>query len=204
METLTPDEKNFLLSLSTPQKIQDYLESIPFNHEEHGETCRSAKEVLKNKTAHCIEGAMLASLALVLQKRRPLIMSLMVIEKDYDHVVALFKEGGHWGAISKTNHAVLGYRDPVYKTIRELAMSYFHEYFLLKGGQKTLRGYSRPINLNRFGTTWISSKDNLFTLAEAVANAPYSPVIPKGNEHLIRKATPLEISSASLSQDSKE
>lgn len=203
MYTLTKTEEKFLRNLHSAKKIQDYLDSIPFNHEESGETCRSVREVLHYKKAHCLEGAMLASYALSLQGRSPLILSLKVVHEDYDHVVALYKENGYWGAISKTNHAVLGFRDPIYKTIRELALSYFHEYFLVKNGQKTLRGYSRPINMNRFGKSWVGSKNNLFEIAEWISDAPHTSIIPKGNERLIRNATSLERKTASISHDGK-
>lgn len=191
----------FLSHLDTPTKIQDYLESIPFNHEEDSETCRSAHEVIIHKKAHCLEGAFLACAALINQKRKPLIMSLKVTENDYDHVITVFKENGYFGAMSKTNHAVLGWRDPVYKTTRELAMSYFHEYFLVKNGEKTLRGYSRLINLNRFGSSWINSSENLFSIGFAIADTQHIRIIPKGNEQFIRKATRLERTSASVSRD---
>lgn len=191
----------FLSHLDTPEKIQDYLESIPFNHEEGGETCRSAHEVIIHKKAHCLEGAFLACAALINQKRKPLIISLKVTENDYDHVITVFKENGCFGAISKTNHAVLGWRDPVYKTIRELAMSYFHEYFLVKNGEKTLRGHSRLINLKRFGSSWINSSENLFSIGFAIADTQHIRIIPKGNEQFIRKATRLERTSASVSRD---
>ena len=195
--------RNFLLTLTTPQKIQDYLESIPFNHEEDGETCRSAYEVTRHKKAHCLEGAFLACSALLLQKRKPIIISLKVNNKDFDHVITIYKENGYFGAISKTNHAVLGWRDPIYKTIRELVMSYFHEYFLVKNGEKTLRGYSRIINLNRFEREWIVSSENLFGIAETIFDAPHLSIIPKGNEKFVRKATSLERTSASISRDGK-
>lgn len=198
---MTTDLQLFLKNLDTPEKIQNYLESIPFNHEENGETCRSAKEVIAHKEAHCLEGAFLACAALTLQKRRPIIISLKVTENDYDHVITVYKERGYFGAISKTNHAVLGWRDPVYSTLRELAVSYFHEYFLVKNGEKTLRGYSRLINLNRFGKAWIDSPENLFTIAYAIADAKHIPIIPKGNEIFIRRATRLERTSASISRD---
>ena len=203
MDQLTNEERNYLLRLNTAEKIQDYLDSIPFNHEIQGETCRSVREVMAHKEAHCLEGAMLAACALSLQGRPPQILSLKVLEKDYDHVIALYKENGYWGAISKTNHAVLGFRDPVYKTIRELALSYFHEYFLVNNGEKTLRGYSSPINLNRFGKKWMSSSENLFTIAEAICDAPHNTIIPKGNEKLIRRATSLERTTAAISHDGK-
>ena len=129
---------------STPAKIQDYINSIPINYEKSGETCMSPRLVLEKRLAHCMEGAMLAAAILEYHGHKPLVMDLRTIKPhDNDHVVALFKERGKWGAISKTNHAVLRYREPVYLTVRELAMSYFHEYFL-DNGLKTLREYSVP------------------------------------------------------------
>lgn len=203
MDKLNEQEKKLLLRLSTPQKIQDYLDSIPFNHEEDGETCYSPRQVMINKKAHCLEGAMFASVALALQHEKPQILSLKVLGQDYDHVIALYRKNGYWGAISKTNHAVLGFRDPIYKTIRELALSYFHEYFLIKNGEKTLRGYSSPINMNRFGTLWVTKNENLFFIAETIADMQHISIIPKENESYIRKATTLERESASLSHDGK-
>lgn len=201
MKRSASHEKEFLKTLDTPEKIQNYLDSIPFNHEEDGETCCSAYGVIKNKKAHCLEGGFLACAALSLQRRRPTIMSLKVTDNDYDHVITIYKENGYFGAISKTNHAVLGWRDPVYKTLRELAMSYFHEYFLVKNGEKTLRGYSKLINLNRFGKSWVTSSENLFDIGYAIADSKHNIVIPKGNEEFIRKATRLERTSASISRD---
>jgi hypothetical protein len=203
MDLLTDNEREFLTSLSTPQKIQKYLESIPFNHEEFYETCSSPRKTLLVKKAHCFEGALLACAALWLQGREPYIVSLRVTDKDYDHVIAIYKENGLFGAISKTNHAVLGYRDPVYKSIRELSMSYFHEYFLVTSGEKTMRGHSRLINLKRFGTSWITSNENLFTIAENVYDMPHTAIIPKGTEDLLRKATKFERTHADVSLDGK-
>lgn len=200
MKLSTHDEA-ILKKLDSATKIQDYLDTLPFNHEIHGETCRSAKGVLAHKEAHCLEGAMLACAALLYHKKPPYLLSLKVLEEDDHHVVTLYKVHGYWGAISKTNHAVLGFRDPIYKTVRELAMSYFHEYFLVKNGKKTLRSYSRPIRLTRFGTTWIDGDDNQFILAEALVDMPHTTIIPKGNEHYIRTATSLERKAASISHD---
>ncbi len=203
MEHLTPDEKLFLKKLETPSLVQTYLESIPFNHEDNGETCMSPRRVIREKKAHCLEGALLASLAFMLQGRRPLIMSIKVTKDDYDHVIALYKENGYWGAVSKTNHSVLGFRDPVYKNIRELAMSYFHEYFLIKNGKKTMRGYSRPISMLRFGTTWMTEEKELFEIAEWISDHKHLPVVPDEINHLLRKATLLERESADISRDGR-
>ena len=190
--------ENQLKKLNTPAKIQDYLDSIPFNYEKSGETYMSPIRVLKEKKAHCIEGAMLAASAMALQGQKPLVMSLKVKKGDYDHIVALYKYNGFWGAISKTNHSVLRYRDPIYKTIRELALSYFHEYFLTKNGEKTLLGYSNPINLNRFGKKWQTSDKDLWDIAETIYNTKHIPIIPKGNEKYIRKATRTERAGANI------
>ena len=158
---LTKEELKLLKSLNTPRKLQKYLNDIPMNFEEDKETCLSPREVIKQNRAHCIEGAIFAALALRLNGDKPLILDLTTTEDDFDHVVALFKEDGCWGAISKTNHAVLRYRDPVYKTVRELVMSYFHEYYL-NNGKKTLRSYSKPINLSKFDKKgWITSKGDV-------------------------------------------
>ena len=109
----------------------------------------SPRFVIKNKTAHCMEGALLAAAVLEFHGAKPLVMDLRSEDHDFDHVVAVFKQFGHWGTVSKTNHAVLRYREPIYQSIRELAMSYFHEYFDGKG-RKTLREYSRLFNLRYF------------------------------------------------------
>lgn len=187
-----------LKKLNTPEKIQTYLDSIPFNYEKDGETCMSPTLVFKHKKAHCMEGAMLAAAALMQNGHKPLIMSLKVKDGDYDHVVALYKQNGYWGAISKTNHAVLRYRDPIYKTIRELALSYFHEYFLTKTGEKTLKGYSMPINLNKFGKKWLDSETDLWHIAETIYDGKHIPIVPKQNQRSIRDATLVERKAASI------
>lgn len=199
MLQLTRAEETFLKKLNTPSKIQDYLDSIPFNFEERGETCMSPRRVLQEQKAHCIEGAMLAAVALSLTGRKPLLLNLKVNKRDDDHVVALFQENGYWGAISKTNHAVLRYRDPVYKSIRELAMSYFHEYFLTSTGEKTMLGYSQPINLMKFGTSWITADDDVWDIAESIYNAEYASIIPPLNKKNLQPASVLERKAAKVS-----
>ena len=201
MLQLTKVEEAFLRKLDTPSKIQDYLDSLSFNFEKRGETCMSPRRVLQEQKAHCIEGAMLAATALWLQGEPPLLFNLKVDTEDVDHVVVLFKRNGYYGALSKTNHAVLRYRDPVYKTIRELAMSYFHEYFLVTDGRKTMRGYSKSIHMGRFGKKWVTSDMDLWNIAETIYDSKHTSVIPKGNEKYIRKATKLERQVASISKD---
>lgn len=191
--SLSQEELSFLKSLDTPRKIQDYLDSIPFNFEEKGETCMSPRRTLREGKAHCLEGAMLACVCLMLQGEKPLILNLKVREDDYDHVVALYERNGYWGAISKTNHSVLRFRDPVYMSVRELAMTYFHEYFLVSNGEKTMRGYSSPINIRKFGTKWITKEEELWDIGVSIFKAPHHKVIPRKMHDLPEKQPSLSV-----------
>jgi hypothetical protein len=185
-------EYQVLKKLNTPEKIQTFLETIPFNHEKYGETCMSPLRVLREHKAHCIEGAFLACVCLMLSEKKPLIVSLKVEKPDVDHIIVIFKQNGHYGALSKTNHSVLRYRDPVYRTVRELVMTYFHEYFLYTTGKKTLLGYTKPINMRRFGTKWITSEEDLWDIAETIYDTPIVSVVPKKNQRHLRNAQPFE------------
>ena len=200
MLNLSKKELAILKKLKNPVKIQDFLNTLPFNFEENGETYMSPRRVLLEKKAHCFEGALLASLALWSEGFEPLLLDLKTTPDDQDHVVALYKKNGYWGAISKTNHAVLRFRDPIYKNIRELALSYFHEYFLNENGKKTLISYSKPFNLKKFGTGWITDKEELWHLVEALDNSTHFPIIPKINKKIIRKADIVERKMGSITE----
>jgi len=200
MYNLTKSEIAILSRLKTPQKIQDFLDTFKFNYEKDRETCMSPRRVLNTKKAHCIEGAMLAATALLLQGQKPLVMNLKVTKGDYDHLVTLYKQNGFWGAISKTNHSVLRFRDPVYRTARELALSYFHEYFLTSNGKKTLIGYSAPINLKKFGTKWVTEEHDLWNIAEKIYDTPIIKIIPAENKKFIRNASKNERSGANIKE----
>jgi len=188
---------NRLKSLNTPAKIQDFLDKLPFNHEKRGETHYSVEEALKHKTANCFEGALIGAAALQIHGQSPLILDLKVIRPDFDHVVALFQKDGYWGAISKTNHAVLRYREPVYKSVRELVMSYFHEYFI-SNGKKTLRSYSKPFNLSKIKIDWLSSKESLADLAHILDKSPHIRILSPKQERNLRKADKIEIEAGKI------
>ena len=200
---LTREELLFLRALSTPQKIQDYLDELPINFEKHGETCMSPRRVLREHKAHCIEGAMLAAVALWLQGEKPLLLDLKT-KGDDDHVVTLYKRNGCWGAISKTNHATLRFRDPIYRTVRELAASYFHEYFLDSNGIKVLRSHSGPFSLIRYGTDWITTEEDLWNIAADIDSVRHYSLIPKANRTLIRKADAMERKAGKLIEWTKK
>ncbi len=197
---LSPEELEVVRALSTPLKIQDYLDTLPINHEKRGDTCMSPRLVLRKQKAHCIEGAMLAAVALWLRGEKPLLLDLKTLRGDDDHVVALYKRGGCWGAISKTNHATLRFRDPIYKSVRELAASYFHEYFLDSTGVKTLRSHSGPFSLKAYGMKWITSEEDLWDIAYALDVSPHYPLFPKGNEQYIRLADSMERKAGILTE----
>ena len=195
---LNARELRFLKSLRTPQNIQDFLDTLPINFEKEGETCMSPRMVLRNRTAHCMEGAMLAALALRLAGHKPLVLDLKVTTDDDDHVVALFQRHGHWGAISKTNHGTLRYRDPVYRTVRELAMSYFHEYTEPKG-KKVLRSYSRPVDLSRFDARgWMTDEEDVWYVPEYVDDARHYNILIRSQHAILRHADPMECKLGSL------
>ncbi len=190
-------EFKLFAKLKTPEKIQDFLDTLPINFEKSGETLKSPREVLLRKNAHCMEGALFAAAALWYHGKKPFILDLRTTDDDMDHVVALFKEKGLWGAISKTNHAVLRYRDPIYKTIRELVLSYFHEYFL-DTGEKTLREYSRPFDLRRYGSEWLTASQNLWHISDALDQSPHHVIIDTRNARRLRRASEVEIRAGKL------
>jgi len=198
MYGLNEKEVKMLKALNTPRKIQDFLNKIPINFEEKGDTCFSPKMVLKKWKAHCIEGAMLAAVALRLNGKKPLVVDLTSVPEDFDHVICVFKEDGRWGAISKTNHAVLRYREPVYKNIRELVMSFFHEYFTDKG-KKTLRSYSMPVDLSRFDKlNWVSSEEDVWFVPEHLAKVKHYNILTRSQIAKLRKADSTEINAGKI------
>lgn len=183
-----------LAKLKTPAAIQDFLDTLPMNLEKGGYTHRSPQAALAAKKAQCVEGALLAAAALWIQGEKPLLLDLAVRDDadDRDHVVALYKRNGYWGAISKTNHAVLRFRDPIYRTLRELALSYFHEWFMDKNGEKTLSSFAGPYDLSKKGSTWVSSSEQLFWIDDVLNALPHHELVPKGNQKFIRRADAME------------
>lgn len=149
--------------------------------------------VMKNREAQCIEGAMFAAAALRFHGFRPLIVDLVSTVHDQDHVIAVFQIDGCWGAISKTNHGVLRYREPIYRSIRELVMSYFHEYFLQLNRKKTLRSFSKPIDLSRFDPQeWETREEPIWYIPEYLLSIPHSPILNRSQIARLRIADPIE------------
>jgi hypothetical protein len=155
----------------------------------------SPRRVLKERTAHCFEGALFAAAVLAYYGQKPLLLDLKTGLNDEDHVVTLFTLNGRWGAIAKTNHATLRYRDAIYKNVRELALSYFHEY-ILPDGRKSLRSFSKPFDLSRYKPErWVTADEELYWLVEALDDSPHVAIASAKQLRTLKKATRFEIST---------
>ena len=179
----TPAELRQLRALKTPAGIQRLLDAMPYHL---AGTAWSPRKVLQEKTAHCLEGAIFAAAALRVLGFPPLLIDFEA-DQDTDHVLAVYKLRGHWGTIAKSNFSGCRDRQPVYRTLRELALSYFNTYFNLRG-ERTLRRYSRPVNLRRFDRRcWMTSEKDIWFVAEYLCDISHRPLLRRGLEkHLTR------------------
>jgi hypothetical protein len=161
--------------LSSPIKIQEYLDSIPYNTTKR---TLSPLLVMKERMGHCMDGGLFAASALRRLGYPPLITDLTA-DNDDDHIIAVFREGKCWGAIAKSNTTVLRFREPVYRSLRELVMSYFEVYYNLNS-EKTLRGYSRTMDLSRFDDrNWETTDDDLEFIGDYTYKVRHYPVLTK-------------------------
>jgi hypothetical protein len=175
---LNREEYSLLRSLKTPSGVQEFLEfQVHYNKESAGPTCRSPRRVLRDRLAQCFEGALFAAGALRVLGFPPLLLDLEAVRDD-DHVLALFRHRGYWGAVGKSNYAGLRFREPVYRSLRELAVSYFEHYYNLKG-EKTLRTFStRPVNLARFDRIqWMTTEQDLWVIGDHLGEVSHTPLL---------------------------
>lgn len=164
-----------LRALKTPAQIQKFLDGLTY---QHANTACSPLRVLRERKGHCLEGALVAAAALRVNGRPPLVMDLEAVRDD-DHVVAVYRERGLWGGIAKSNFAGLRFRAPVYRTLRELALSYFEHYYNLRG-ERTLRSYSRAVNLARLDRQhWMTAEEDVWCVTELLSAARHYPLFPE-------------------------
>ena len=183
-----------LAALRTPHRIQDFVNAVPWNHETDGPTARSVVETLRAGRAHCVEAAFVAGCALWLAGEPPLLMDLGAARGDVDHVVALFRRDGRWGAISKSNSPFLRYRDPIHRTLRELAISFFPQYVKLR--RKTLRTYSVAVDLRRHDpATWVTHPGFCHAMVDSLTGSRHFPILPPGMKHALRPIDEIEARS---------
>ena len=201
-EDLGLGERDFarLARLDSPQRIQAFLNAIPINHEPEGETVYSVRSVLRHRRAHCIEAAFVAACALWIHGEPPYVMHLDCELSDYPHVVAMFRRREAWGAISKSNGVALRYRDPVYRSLRELALSYFHEYSD-KRGRRTLRSYSGAFDMRRLDVTkWVCSEANCWEAHDRLTALRHHPLVHARHLKLLSRRDPFEQRTAAAVQ----
>ncbi|MEK7105861.1 MAG: hypothetical protein AAB895_00710 [Patescibacteria group bacterium] len=200
MLAFTKKEKMLMRKLNTPAKVQDFLNSLKFNFEKNDnteeQTIKSPIRTLRDRRAHCFEGALLGAYILSLHGFKPYLLHLKTTKEDLDHVITPFRVGKYWGALSKTNHPVLRYREPIYKNIRELVMTYFHEYYL-NNGNKTFRSYTQPLSLKQFNG-WETSEEDLWNIDEALDRMKNYDIVPKSHVKKLRKADKIEIKSGKI------
>jgi hypothetical protein len=180
MSDFTPGELRKLRALKTPYGVQRFLDAMPYHL---ATTAWSPRRVLSERTAHCLEAAIFGAAALRVIGHPPLLLDLEAVN-DTDHVIAVFQERKHWGGIAKSNYAFLEFREPIYRTLRELALSFFPAYFNLRG-DRTLRTFSRPVDLTRFDSrAWMTSEKDVWFIPEYLLTIPHTqlvrPAIAKG------------------------
>jgi hypothetical protein len=175
---LTRAETSLLRRLSTPDKVQRYLDGLVYNVERGGDTVRSPRRVMRDRTAHCAEGAFFAAAAFRINGRPPLLVDLEA-DNDDDHVLALYRDRGLWGSVAISKFSGLRFRAPVYRTVRELVMSYFEDYFNWDG-DRTLRAYSRPLSLARFDRiNWMTAEEDLWPVIDWLTVAKHTPLVSR-------------------------
>jgi hypothetical protein len=181
----TKDETAFFKTLTDPEKIQNFLDSIDYNP---AYVCNSPRWVIRRRSAHCFEGALFAAAALQFIGYTPLIVDMKAFNDD-DHVIAVFKERNHWGAVAKSNFTTLRFREPVYRSLRELVMSYFDFYFNISG-DKSLRSFSRPLNLTLFNKSdWETTDDDLEYIGDKLEEIRHYPVVDSEMIRNLHKAS---------------
>jgi hypothetical protein len=195
----TKAEIEFLKTMSDPDKIQGFLDSIDYNPNYE---CRSPRWVIRKKSAHCFEGALFAAAALQFIGYQPLIIDMKSYNDD-DHVVAVFKEDAHWGAVAKSNFTTLRFREPVYRSLRELVMSYFDFYFNTSG-DKSLRSYSLPLNLTIYNSRkWATTDEDLEYIGDKLETIRHYPVIDNKMISNLKKASDIMLKAGMLGSNAE-
>ena len=179
----TPAEVRKLRSFKEPHGIQRFLDELPYHLED---TAWSARRVLRENTAHCLEGALFAAAALRVLGHPPLIVDFEA-EHDTDHVIAIFRENGCWGAVAKSNYTGCRWREPIHRTLRELALSYFNIYFNLRR-ERTLRRFSVPVNLKRFDCqNWMTTDKPVWFIVYHLFDIKHFPLMTPAQEKRLHR-----------------
>jgi len=191
----TPRELWILRGLKTPSGVQRLLDAMPYHI---ASTAWSPRRVLRERMAHCLEAAIFAATALRVLGYPPLLLDFESVPDDTDHVIAVFSQRGRWGAVAKSNYSGLRYREPVYRGLRELAMSYFEGYVDVRG-RRTLRTFSQPVNLARFDRVhpgWMTSDKALWWIPEYLVDIPHTKLLATGMARALTRADRRSVEAA--------
>jgi hypothetical protein len=200
LDSFSHEELRTLRRLKDPYGIQQFLSSLPYHL---ADTAWSPRRVLREKTAHCFEGAIFAAGALRANGFAPLILDFEA-HRDSDHVLSVYQIDGFWGAIAKSNFTGLRYREPVYRSLRELAVSYFDDYFNLLG-DRTLRRYSAPVNLRRFDRLqWMTTEKPVWFIAEYLTKIRHFPIISQSQIKRLHRVDRLRLEAGLVGHTAKE
>jgi len=176
LSVFTPAELRKLRSFKGPYGVQRFLDDMPYHL---ADTAWSPRRVLRERTSHCLEGAIFGAAALRVLGFPPLLLDFEA-ENDTDHVLAAFRVKEHWGAVAQSNYTGCRYREPVYRSLRELAMSYFNLYFNMRG-ERTLRNFSRPVNLARFDhLEWMTTEDPVWFIPNYLCDIHHFKLLRPG------------------------
>jgi|HubBroStandDraft_1064217.scaffolds.fasta_scaffold67357_2 hypothetical protein len=187
MDCFDRRERGIFSRLTDPVRIQRFLDDeLRYNLEPSRDTCYSPRLAIQKGVAHCMEGALVAAVALRMLGHPPLILDLEAV-RDSDHVLAIYRVNGLWGALAKSDYAGLRSREPVYRTLRELAMSYFEHYYN-PAGEKTLRSYSRPVKLTRFDSMgWMTAERDVWEIPNYLCDIPHTRLLPRRTERIVSR-----------------
>ena len=184
LAAFTPSELRKLRSFKDPYGVQRFLDDTPYHL---ADTAWSPRRVLREQTSHCLEGAIFAAAGLRALGFPPLVIDFEA-ENDTDHVLAVYRIKGCWGAVAKSNYTGCRYREPVYRTLRELAMSYFNTYFNMRR-ERTLRTYSRPVNLARFDhLAWMTTEEPVWFIPYHLVDIPHIKLLAPGMKRYLHRA----------------
>lgn len=193
----SPDERRVLEALCHPAEVQALVDTLDY---EPAPGATSPRVTLRRRRAHCFSGAILAAAAMRHLGHPPRLLDLRAVDDD-DHVLALFREDGLWGAVAQSNFTTLRYREPAYRSLRELVMSYFDLYFNVRG-KKSLREYSRPLDLRRFDDQgWMFDQRPLARIEEAIERQHHYRIVPGALEHRLRPAPDYLLAAGLLGAD---
>jgi hypothetical protein len=197
MGALDAADRELLAGLDSPSSIQAFLDSIPYSSDPF---YRCPRRVLRDRRAHCFDGALMAAAALRRLGFPPLVVDIYA-ERDDDHMLALWQRDGCWGALAKSNFVGLRFREAVYQSLRELVMSYFEAFYNVLG-EKSLRGFTVPLDLSRLDDlAWMEADGGLETIAERLDALDRTPVMTDGMAAGLSRVDPLSFQAGMLGSD---